>query len=117
MAKWRHFNTGIMISYTASHSRVFFEYCSMTMYLPALILHSRSTKRHTYGGELRVLGDAILPGKAEDVGQIEGEVNDAAAGGRQVGFVEEHAHQETLHDGGDGESQQEEEDEDGVTVI
>lgn len=48
---------------------------------------------------------------------IEGEVDDATAGGCQVGLVEEHTHQETLHDGGDGESQQEEEDEDGVAVI
>ena len=64
-------------------------------------------KRFTYGRHLHALGDAILPGKAEDVRQIEGEVDDAAAGGCQVGLVEEHAHQETLHDGGHGESQQE----------
>lgn len=49
--------------------------------------------------------------------QIEGEVDDAAAGGSQVGLVEEHAHEETLHDGGHSESQQEKEDEDGVAVI
>lgn len=49
--------------------------------------------------------------------QIEGEVNDAAAGRCQVSLVEEHTHQETLHDSGDGESQQEEEDEKGVAVI
>ena len=50
------------------------------------------------------------------MGQVEGEVDDAAARRRQVGLVEEHAHQEALHDGGDGERQQEEEDEDGVAV-
>lgn len=49
--------------------------------------------------------------------QIEGEVDDAAAGGSQVGLVEEHAHEETLHDGGHSESQQEKEDEDAVAVI
>lgn len=42
--------------------------------------------------------------------QIEGEVDYAAAGGCQVGLVEEHTHQKTLHDGGNGESQQEKED-------
>lgn len=49
--------------------------------------------------------------------QVEGEVDDAAAGGGQVGLVEEDAHEETLHDGGHGEGQQEEEDQDGVAVI
>lgn len=71
----------------------------------------------TYSSQLYVLGDAVLPGEAEDMWQIEGEVDDAAAGGRHVGLVEEHTHQETLHDGGNGESQEEEEDEDGVAVI
>lgn len=71
----------------------------------------------TYGSQLHVCGDAVLPGKAEDVGQVEGEVDDATAGGCQVGLVEEHAHKETLHDGGDSEGQQEEEDNDGVAVI
>lgn len=72
---------------------------------------------NTYGSQLHVVGDAVLPGKAEDVRQIEGEVDDAAAGGRQVSLVEEHAHEETLHDGGNSESQQEKEDKDGVAVI
>ncbi len=49
--------------------------------------------------------------------QIEGEVDDAAAGSCQVGFVKEDTHQETLHDGGNSESQQEKEDKDGVAVI
>lgn len=71
----------------------------------------------TYGGQLHVPGDAVLPGEAEDVRQVEGEVDDAAAGGRQVGLVEEDAHQEALHDGGHGEGQQEEEDQHGVAVV
>lgn len=71
----------------------------------------------THSSQLRALGDAILPGKAEDVWKIKGEVEDTAAGGRQVGLVEEDAHQETLHDRGDGERQQEKEDEYGVAVI
>lgn len=49
--------------------------------------------------------------------QVEGEINDATAGSCQVGLVEEHTHQETLHDGGHGERHQEEEDEDRVAVI
>ncbi len=72
---------------------------------------------HTYSSQLHVLGDAILPGKAEDVRQIEGKIDDATAGSCQVGLVEEHTHQETLHNGGDSKSQQEEEDEKGVAVI
>lgn len=71
----------------------------------------------TYSSQLHVPGDAVLPGKAEDMRQIEGEVYDAAAGSCQVGLVEEHTHQETLHDGGDSKSQQEKEDKDGVAVI
>lgn len=71
----------------------------------------------TYCSQLHVRGDAVLPGEAEDVRQVKGEVDYAAAGGSQVGLVEEDAHEEALHDGGDGEGQQEEEDEDGVTVI
>lgn len=71
----------------------------------------------TYCSQLHVLGDAVLPGEAEDVRQVKGEVDDAAAGGSQVGLVEEDAHEEALHDGGDGEGQQEEEDKDGVAVI
>lgn len=73
--------------------------------------------KSTYSSQLHVLGDAVLPGKAEDVGQVEGEVDDAAAGSCQVGFVEEHTHKETLHDGGNSEGQQEEEDKEGVAVI
>lgn len=46
----------------------------------------------TYSSQLHVLGNAVLPGKAEDVWKIEGEVNDAAAGGRQIGLIEEDAH-------------------------
>lgn len=71
----------------------------------------------TYSSQLHVCRDAVLPGEAEDVGQVEGKVDDAAASGRQVGLVKKHAHQETLHDGGNGERQQKEEDENGVAVI
>ena len=71
----------------------------------------------THRQDLHVLGDAVLPGEAEDVGQVEGEVDDAAAGGRKVGLVEEYAQEEALQDGGDGEGQQEEEHDDGVAVV
>lgn len=71
----------------------------------------------TYCSQLDFGGDAVLPGEAEDVRQVEGEVNDAAAGGSEVGLVEEDAYQEALHDGGNGEGQQEEEDKKGAAVI
>ena len=51
------------------------------------------------------------------MGQVEGEVDDAAAGRRQVGLVEEDAEQEALHDGGQREGQQEEEHQQGVAVV
>jgi len=73
--------------------------------------------KQTYCSHFHVLGDAVLPGNTEDVRQVEGEVDDATAGRCQVCFVEEYTQQETLHDGGHCESQQEEEDKDGVAVI
>lgn len=71
----------------------------------------------TYHQDLHVLGDAVLPGEAEDVREVEGEVHDAAAGGRQVGLVEEDAEEEALHDGGRGEGEQEEEEDERVAVV
>ena len=71
----------------------------------------------TYGSHLHLPGDAILPGEAEDVWQVEGEVDDAAAGRRQVGLVEEDTHQEALHVGRQGEGQQKQEEDDGVAVV
>lgn len=75
------------------------------------------TWHHTHHQDLHVLGDAVLPGEAEDVREVEGEVDDATAGRRQVGLVEEDAQQEALHDGRRGEGEQEEEEDDGVTVV
>lgn len=49
--------------------------------------------------------------------EVEGKVHDAAAGGRQVGVVEEDAEEEALHDGGRGEGEQEEEEDERVTVV
>lgn len=71
----------------------------------------------THRHDLHVFGDAFLPGKAEDVWQVEGEVDDAAAGSSQVGLVKEDAEQEALHDGGSGEREQKEEKDDRVAVV
>lgn len=71
----------------------------------------------THRQDLHVFGDAVLPGEAEDVREVKGEVNDAAAGCCQVGLVEEDAEEEALHDSGSGEGEQEEEEDEGVTVV
>lgn len=65
-----------------------------------------------FGSEANV----VLPGDAEHVGQIEGEVDDSSAGGGQVSAGERCAEEETLHDGYHGEGSQEEEDHARVTV-
>lgn len=70
-----------------------------------------------YHQDLHVLGDAVLPGEAEDVRKVEGEVHDAAAGGRQVGLVEEDTEEEALHDGGRSKGEQKEEQDDWVAVV
>lgn len=59
----------------------------------------------THHQDLHVLGDALLPGKAEDVREVKGEVNDAAAGCCQVGLVEEDTEEEALHDGSRSEGE------------
>lgn len=71
----------------------------------------------TYGQDLHVLGDVVLPRKAEDVGEVKGEVNNAGAGCRQVGLVEEDAEEEALHDGRHGEGEQKEEEDDSIAVV
>lgn len=78
---------------------------------------NNNTRFESYHQDLYVLGDAVLPGEAEDVREVEGEVNDAAAGSRQVGVVEEDAEEEALHDGGRGEGEQEEEEDERVAVV
>lgn len=76
------------------------------------VLHS-----DTHHEDLHVFGDAVLPGKAEDVWQVKGEVNNAAAGCGQVGLVEEDTEEEALHDGGRGEGEQKEEQDDWIAVV
>lgn len=71
----------------------------------------------TYHQDLQVLGHVLLPGKAEDVREVKGEVNNAAAGGCKVGMVEEDAEEEALHDGGHSEGEQKEEEEDRIAVV
>lgn len=59
----------------------------------------------------------VLPRKAEDVRQVQSEVNDAAAGRRKVGLVEEDAEEEALHDGSHGEGEQKEKEDGTVAVV
>lgn len=61
-------------------------------------------------------GDVVTPGDAQHVGQVEGEVDDAAASRGQVGAGEEGADEEALADGGHREGAEEEEDDGRVTV-
>lgn len=71
----------------------------------------------THRQDLHVFGDVVLPCKAEDVREVKGEVNNAAAGRSQVGLVEEDAQEEALHDGSHGEGQQKEEEDDSIAVV
>lgn len=80
------------------------------------MLH-KVTLKGSYSSQLDVPGDAVLPGGAEDVRQVQSEVDNAAAGCCQVGLVKEHTHEETLHDGGHSEREQEEENEERVTIV
>lgn len=74
-------------------------------------------RRDTHHQDLHVLGDAVLPGEAEDVREVKGEVNNATACCCQVGLVEEDAEEEALHDGSHGKGEQKEEEDDGVAVV
>lgn len=71
------------------------------------ILHIRSKPEVPHHSHLEVSRHPVLPGEAENVGQVEGEVDDATAGCCQAGPGEEGAEQEALHDRSRGESQQE----------
>lgn len=61
------------------------------------------THHYNFGSEAHV----VLPGDTQHIGQVEGEVDDASAGGCQVGTREERADEETLHDGHDAKGSQE----------
>lgn len=71
----------------------------------------------THHQDLHVLGDAVLPGEAEDVREVKGKVNNAAAGSCQVGLVEEDTEEEALHDGGRCEGEQKKEEDDAAAVV
>lgn len=49
--------------------------------------------------------------------EVEHEVDESTAGSSQVGLGEEHADEEALHDGGEAEGQQEDEDDRRVAVL
>ena len=75
-----------------------------------------STPANTYSKHFGSEADVVLPGHAEHIGQVQREVDDPPAGGRQVSPGEHGADQEALHDGHHGEGAQEEEDHPGVAV-
>lgn len=60
--------------------------------------------------------EPIPPGHAQHVRQVQAEVNQPTARGGQVGFGEEGADEETLHDGGSSKCRQEEKHNAGVAV-
>lgn len=86
---------------------------SAFVYCLSFILKSCYT-HHKY---LHVFGDEVLPGKAEDVWEVKGEVNNAAAGCCQVGLVKEDTEEEALHDGSRSEGEQKEEKDDWIAVV
>lgn len=72
---------------------------------------------YTHHKNLHVSGDAVLPGKAEDVWQVKGKVNNAAAGRCQVGLVEEDTEEEALHDGSHSKGEQKDEEDHWIAVV
>lgn len=79
--------------------------------------HSLEGETGAHRQDLHVLGDAVLPCKAEDVRQVKSEVNNAAAGRCKVGLVEEDAEEEALHDGSHGEGEQKEKEDGSIAVV
>lgn len=71
----------------------------------------------THHQDLHVLCDAVLPGEAENVWEVKGEVHNATAGGCQVSLVEEDTEEEALHDGSRSEGEQKEKEDDAVAVV
>lgn len=58
-----------------------------------------------------------MPGEAEDMWQVKGEVNNAAAGCCQVGLVEKDTEEEALHYGSRSEGEQKEEEDHWIAVV
>lgn len=70
----------------------------------------------SYRKDLGAEPDVVLPGHAEDVRQVQGEVDDSSAGGGQIGSRKRRTEEKALHDGHHGKGRQEEEDHAGVAV-
>ena len=60
--------------------------------------------------------EVVSPGNTEYIGQVEAKVYEPPTGGSQVGFGEEGADEETLHDGGSGKCSEEEKDNSWVAI-
>lgn len=85
--------------------------------LRGIVSGTRGEPKVPHHGHLEVGCHPVLPGEAEDVRQVKGEVDDTTAGRCQAGSGEEGAEQEALHDGSGGEGQQEQEEDEGVAVM
>lgn len=72
--------------------------------------------RATHCKDLGCEAHVVLPCHTQDIGQVQGEVDDSPAGSSQVGPGEERANQEALQDGHSGKNTEEEEHHTGVAV-
>lgn len=77
----------------------------------------RGKPKVPHHSHLEVSSHLVLPGEAENVWQVEGEVDDTTAGRGQAGLGKEGAEQEALHDRSRGESQQEQEEDERIAVV
>lgn len=81
------------------------------------VSYIRSKHKVPHHSHLQVSRHAVLPGEAENVWQVEGEVDDPTTGCGQAGPGEEGAEQEALHDRSSGEGQQEQEEDEWIAVM
>ena len=78
---------------------------------------ARGEPKVPHHSHLQVSRHPVLPGEAEDVRQVEGEVDDPTTGCGQAGPGEEGAEQEALCDRRRGESRQEQEEDERIAVV
>lgn len=72
---------------------------------PSTSPSTSSARANPHHSGLQVGGHPVLPRKAQNVWQVEGEVDDPAAGCGEAGLGKESTEQEALHDGRGGKGQ------------
>lgn len=82
-----------------------------------IVSGTRGESKVPHHSHLEIGRHSVLPGEAENVRQVKGEVDDTTAGCCQAGSGEEGAEQEALHDRSGGESQQEQEEDEWVAIM